>query len=57
MEWAGFAANGTTLIVFLNKKVNSTAYQDVLTERLLPVAPLFTYGDYLFEKDNATIHV
>lgn len=57
MVWAGFSANGITPIVFWDKKVDSAAYQDMLAENLLPIAPLITSGDYLFQQDNATIHV
>jgi len=57
MVWAGFAANGTTQMVFLDIMVNSAAYQDILGEHLLPTAPLITSGDYLFQQDIASIHV
>ena len=57
MVWAGFAANGTTPIVFLDKKVDSSVYQDMLAENLLSMAFLITSEDYLFQQDNATIRV
>ena len=57
MVWAGYAASGTTEIVFLQGKMNSNSYVDMLGDNLLPEAPLITSGDYLFQQDNASIHV
>lgn len=37
--------------------MNSERYVDVLAENLLPEAPLITCGDYLFQQDNASVHV
>lgn len=57
MVWGAFAANGTTPIVFINRTMNSDRYVDMLGESLLPEAPLITSGDYIFQQDNASIHV
>lgn len=57
MVWGGFAAKGTTPIVFMQCKTNSQTYLDILAENLLPEAPLITSGEYLFQQDNASIHV
>ena len=40
MVWAAFAACGTTLIAFIDKKINSFMHQDILEDNLLPIAPI-----------------
>lgn len=57
MIWGGFATVGTTPIVFVQGKMNSESYVDILADNLLPIAPLITSGDYLFQQDNAAVHV
>ena len=37
--------------------MNSDRYVDMLGESLLPEVPLITSGDYIFQQDNASIHV
>ncbi|GBL83753.1 Transposable element Tc3 transposase [Araneus ventricosus] len=37
--------------------MNSQSYVDILADNLLPEAPLITSGDYLFQQDNASVHV
>ncbi|GBN83252.1 hypothetical protein AVEN_193027-1 [Araneus ventricosus] len=57
MGWGGFATEGTTPIVFVQGRMNSDSYVDVLADNLLPEAPLITSADYLFQQDNASLHV
>ncbi|GBM36738.1 hypothetical protein AVEN_171851-1 [Araneus ventricosus] len=49
MVWGGFATEGTTPIVFVQGRMNSESYVDILADNLLPEAPLITSGDYLFQ--------
>ena len=56
MVWAAFGLFGTTPIAFCETKMDSSSYQDILEEFLLPEAPLISSGDYLFMHDNAPIH-
>ncbi|GBN88792.1 Transposable element Tc3 transposase, partial [Araneus ventricosus] len=46
MVWGGFATEGATPIVFVQGRVNSESYVDILADNLLPEAPLITSGDY-----------
>ncbi|GBO29279.1 Transposable element Tc3 transposase [Araneus ventricosus] len=57
MGWGGFATEGSTPIVFVQGRMNSESYVDVLADNLLPEAPLITSADYLFQQDNASLHV
>ena len=52
MVWGSFAANGTTPIVFINHKMNSDKYVDMLGVSFLLEAPLFTSGDSIFQQRN-----
>lgn len=56
MVWAG-SASGNTESVFLQGKKNSITNVGMLGEHLLPVAPLTTSGDYLFQKNIEWVHV
>ncbi|GBL86666.1 hypothetical protein AVEN_230574-1 [Araneus ventricosus] len=49
MVWGGFATEGTTPIDFVQGRMNSESYVDILADNLLPEAPLITCGDYLFQ--------
>ena len=42
MVWGSATAHGTTPLVFINTRVNSEGYQDVLAENLLRIAPFIT---------------
>ncbi|GBN23053.1 Transposable element Tc3 transposase [Araneus ventricosus] len=57
MVWGGFATEVTTSIVFVQGRVNSQSYADILADNLLPEAPLIMSGVYLFQQDNASVHV
>ncbi|GBO23512.1 Transposable element Tc3 transposase [Araneus ventricosus] len=57
MVWGGFATEGTTSIVFVQGRVNSESYVDILADNLLPEAPLIMSGVYLFQQDDASVHV
>ncbi|GBL74151.1 hypothetical protein AVEN_231040-1 [Araneus ventricosus] len=57
MVWGNFVTEGTTPIVFVQGRMNSESYVDILADNLLPEAPLITSEDYLFQQDNASVHV
>ena len=57
MICAAFPAGGTTPIVFMHEKMNSTMYQDMLGDNLLPIVFLITSGNWAFQQDNASIHI
>ena len=52
-----FEANGVIPTVFINRKINSDKDVHMLGESLLPEVLLLTSGDYIFQQDNAQIHV
>ena len=55
MFWGAFAAKGTSLLDFINCKINADKNVDLLRESLLPEAPLITSGDYIFEWVNSSM--
>ncbi|GBM73525.1 Transposable element Tc3 transposase [Araneus ventricosus] len=61
MVWRGFGTEGTNPIVFVQCRMNSESYVDILADNLLPEAPLITSGGYLFQQyngqDNASVYV
>ena len=60
MVWAvgGFTVEGTSLIVIVQGKKNYVGYVDMLIYSFfLPEAHLIIFGDYLFQSDNASVHV
>ena len=57
MVWECFSSKGKSELAFLEGKVNSQKYVYALSEYLLPFAH-YNYGtDFLFQQDNAPIHV
>ena len=57
MLWAEFGFNGKSQIAFISSKMNSEGYQKVLEEYLLPVASTISDRGWIFQQDNAPIHV
>lgn len=55
--WAGFSAFDTTTLSFLNPRMNSRDYQNVLTSLLLPYIHKFLLILFTFQQDNISIHV
>ncbi|POM79865.1 Transposase [Phytophthora palmivora] len=57
MVWAAFSARGKTPLIVLTGRQNSDDYVYTVSEFLLPFAHL-TYGtDFIYQQDNASIHV
>lgn len=57
LMWDGSAIEDTTLIVFVQTRMNSENYIDILGDNFLPEEPLITSGDYLFQQDIASVHI
>lgn len=56
MTWGGFAAKGTLPISFPEGKIDSTKYQETLTDNLLPHAARIAGKNWTFQQDNAPMH-
>ena len=51
MVWGAFAANGSLPTAVVDAKMNAEKYQDMLSDTLLPCAPLVTSEDWTFQQD------
>ena len=56
MVWGGLTFFGVTPLAFVDKKLDSDSYQDLLSEFLLPEAPILTGGHCILMQDNAPPH-
>ncbi|KAK2579992.1 hypothetical protein KPH14_012298 [Odynerus spinipes] len=56
MIWAAFKKNCKSEIAFLNGRLNSTGYQNMLYDHLLPFITLIEDDKTIFQQDNAPIH-
>jgi len=56
MVWDGFSWDGTTDIVFIDGRLNSAGYREVLENHLLPKATEIAGQNWIFQQDNASIH-
>jgi hypothetical protein len=55
--WGGICSRGKTDLFFIEGKLNSTKYQELLEETLLPAAErLYEDGDWKLMQDHATCH-
>ena len=57
MVWASFGWNKKSDIVFIDGKINSAAYTNIFENRLVPFAHQMASHEYIFQKDNASVHV
>jgi transposase len=57
MIWAGFGPKGKTDVCFCQGSMTSKTYQNTLRTTLIPVAEQICGENYLFQQDNAPIHV
>jgi len=57
MVWGSFGWNNKSDLVFIDGKINSAGYTKMLDERFLACAPHLANDDYVFQQDNASIHV
>ena len=56
MTWAGFAANETLEIAFLEGKQDKYKYQDLLEVYLLHYGEDIAGPEWIFQQDNAPAH-
>lgn len=56
MIWAAFSAFGKSTLAFVNGRIDSIAYQKILSEHLLPYMRRFRARKLTFMQDNAPIH-
>ena len=57
MIWAAFGYNGKTQIVFLKGRQKFEDYINVMRNHLLPNAQNLAGKNWIFQQDNALIHV
>ncbi|GAB0087664.1 fat-like cadherin-related tumor suppressor homolog [Sergentomyia squamirostris] len=57
MIWGAFCAEGTLKLQFTSHKMKSRDYIIVLRSRILPFLPGDRRQNYIFQQDNARIHV
>lgn len=56
MVWAGFGQHGKTGIAFLNKRMTSRDYCEMIGDYLVPIAKNIGGDNWIFQRDNAPIH-
>lgn len=57
MIWGAFSSQGTATLCFVSNRMNSEGYVDVLEDALVPYLESLPEDTYVFQQDNATIHV
>lgn len=57
MLWAGFSMHGKTHLAKCSTKMNSSKYLEMLECVLIPFTDDVMDGDFVFQQDNASIHV
>nr|CAD2168795.1 unnamed protein product [Meloidogyne enterolobii] len=56
ITWGAITKFGRLALVFVDGRMNSEAYQKLLTDNLLPLLHKFHRFKWLFQQDNASIH-
>ena len=57
MVWAAFCFHGKGELAFADSRTNSTKSCEVLQSYLIPAAPSGCGAGYIFQQENASIHV
>lgn len=57
MVWGGFTSCGKLRLAFVTCRMNSEDYQNVLGAHLLPFIRRRARKNFIFQQDNAAIHV
>jgi len=57
MVWAAFSFFGKSPICFVPGRMNAEIYTDLLESELIPFSEEFHSEDFVFQQDNAPIHV
>ena len=56
MIWGAFSSFGTSEIVFIDGRMNSTVYQTMLKTHLLGYMARWPHIEFIFQQDNAPVH-
>lgn len=56
MIWASFGWGGKSSICFVNGRMNSTGYQEVLKNHLLDVGHIMGGSNWILQQANAPVH-
>lgn len=57
MVWGAFNSEGTVDVAFVSSKMNSSEYQRVLENNLLPYIRRFSRKKLVYQQDNASVHI
>lgn len=57
MVWGAFSSSGTLSLAFPSTRMDSLEYQRVLSNHLLPYLTAHPEKEFIFQQDNAAIHV
>lgn len=57
MVWAAFSMHGKTPLAKICTRMNSKKYLDMLEDVMVPFSEEFMGEDFIFQQDNAAIHV
>ena len=57
MIWIGFGYGGKKRMAFLNNRMDSKEYQNMLEMNLVPLTKEFENEECIYQQDNASIHV
>jgi len=56
MVWAAFGYGGQTEIIFIDTRMDSNTYQELLRDNLLPFGAGIGGQEWCFQQDNAPVH-
>ena len=57
MTWAAISGFGRVSLVFVEGRMDSKKYQDMLEDGLIPFLRRFPHLNFIYQQDNAAIHV
>lgn len=57
MVWGAFCKFGKLSLAFTSPRMDSTEYQEILQDHLLPFIRQFRRSGLIFQQDNASVHV
>ncbi len=56
MAWACFSGKGLGTLVFVDEKIDSKTYIDIISKNLTPSAKIMGLTSFVFQQDNAPAH-
>ena len=57
IAWGSFSWNNQSNLVFIDGKINSAGYTNILQNNLKIHSPHLANDNYIFQQDNALIHI